>query len=202
MSNPYDLSMYALLGVMCLLPLVTTWYSKNHNVNFYIFVLSIVIFVAMVVIGVIDWFIKGSVYGALISCFGIISISMTRLRLIVYRYNVKANVKSIVSSVTEGKRVAFIAHDNVELRDVVLSMFSNQLPTQSQVILGPMGFGMDNEIDFIKQRNLSDEGYLVIFLNQEDSYSWLKLIAGDSPENAVAFNFDYIPDLENEHERK
>lgn len=53
-----------------------------------------------------------------------------------------------------------------------------------------------------KQRNSADEGYLVIFLNQQDSYSWLKLIAGESPEKAIAYNFDFIPDLESEHETK
>ena len=107
-----------------------------------------------------------------------------------------------VASVKEGKRVAFIAHQNLELREVVVSMFSSMLPEQSRVIHGPFGFGMDNEIEFIKQRNSADEGYLVIFLNQQDSYSWLKLIAGESPEKAIAYNFDFIPDLESEHETK
>ncbi|MBL1904864.1 hypothetical protein ELE61_30130, partial [Klebsiella pneumoniae] len=74
------------------------------------------------------------------------------------------------------------------------------LPEQSCVIHGPMGFGMDKEIKFIKERDGADKGYLVIFLSQHDSYSWLKLIAGDSPEKAIAFNFAYIPDLEKEHE--
>ena len=70
------------------------------------------------------------------------------------------------------------------------------------MVRGPLGFGMDNDIDFIKQHNLSDQGYLVIFLNQEDSYTWLKLIADGAPEKAVAFNFDYIPDLESKHENE
>ncbi|MEI3842665.1 hypothetical protein V8G85_26370 [Klebsiella pneumoniae] len=61
---------------------------------------------------------------------------------------------------------------------------------------------MDTEIEFIKKRNSADEGYLVIFLNQQDSYSWLKSIAGDSPEKVIAYNFDFIPDLESENETK
>lgn len=46
-------------------------------------------------------------------------------------------------------------------------MFSSMLPEQSRVIHGPFGFGMDNEIEFIKQRNSADEGYLVIFLTSK-----------------------------------
>jgi hypothetical protein len=42
---------------------------------------------------------------------------------------VKSSVKSIVASVTEGKRVAFIAHENLELREVVVSLFSSMLPS-------------------------------------------------------------------------
>lgn len=202
MSNPYDLSMYSLLGVMVVLFLFSTWYAKDNKINFYLFLLSIVTFVALLVVGLINWFIEGSVYGALITVAGIICISLTRLRLLVYRYSVKGSVKNIVSSVTEGRRVVFIAHDNLELRDVVISMFSNHLPTQSRVIRGPLGFGMDNDIHFIKEHNLSAQGYLVIFLSQEDSYSWLKLIADGAPEKAVAFNFDYIPDLEHKHENE
>ncbi|HBZ2933276.1 TPA: hypothetical protein MHL09_25465, partial [Klebsiella pneumoniae] len=53
------------------------------------------------------------------------------------QYNVKSSVKRIVASVKEGKRVAFIAHQNLELRDVVVSMFSSMLPEQSRVIHGP-----------------------------------------------------------------
>ncbi|EOI5756339.1 MULTISPECIES: hypothetical protein [Enterobacterales] len=202
MSNPYDLSMYSLLVVMVILALVSTWYAKDHKINFYLFLLSIVTFVALLAVGLINWFVEGSVYGALITSAGIICLSMTRLRLLVYRYSVKASVKSIVSSVTDGRRVVFIAHDNLDLREVVLSLFSHHLPTQSRVVRGPLGFGMDNDIDFIKQHNLSDQGYLVIFLNQEDSYTWLKLIADGAPEKAVAFNFDYIPDLESKHENE
>ena len=140
--------------------------------------------------------------GLLSAAYVLIFLCMTRLRLIVYRYNVKSSVKRIVASVKEGKRVAFIAHQNLDLRYVVVSMFSSMLPDQSRVIHGPFGFGMDTEIEFIKKRNSADEGYLVIFLNQLDSYSWLKLIAGDSPEKAIAYNFDFIPDLESEHETK
>ena len=200
MSNPYDLSMYALVGAMAIMAVASTWYPKDHKINFFIFILSIVTFLGLPVVGGLNWFIEGSVYGALVSCAGIICLCMTRLRLIVYRYNVKSSVKSIVASVNEGKKVAFIAHENLELRDVVISMFSSMLPEQSCVIHGPMGFGMDKEIKFIKERNGADKGYLVIFLSQHDSYSWLKLIAGDSPEKAIAFNFAYIPDLEKEHE--
>lgn len=187
---------------MAIIAVASTWYPKDRKINFYIFLLSIVTFLGLVVLGFLYWFIEGSVYGALVSCVCIIFLCMTRLRLIVYRYNVKSSVKRIVASVKEGKRVAFIAHQNLELRDVVVSMFSSMLPEQSRVIHGPFGFGMDNEIEFIKQRNSADEGYLVIFLNQQDSYSWLKLIAGDSPEKAIAYNFDFIPDLESEHETK
>lgn len=202
MSNPYDLSMYALVGVMAIIAVASTWYPKDRKINFYIFILSIVTFLGLVALGFPNWFIEGSVYGALVSCVCIIFLCMTRLRLIVYRYNVKSSVKRIVASVKEGKRVAFIAHQNLELRDVVVSMFSSMLPEQSRVIHGPFGFGMDTEIEFIKKRNSADEGYLVIFLNQQDSYSWLKLIAGDSPEKAIAYNFDFIPDLESENETK
>ncbi|WP_181946424.1 hypothetical protein, partial [Klebsiella pneumoniae] len=180
MSNPFDLSMYALVGVMAIIAVASTWYPKDRKINFYIFLLSIVTFLGLVVLGFLNWFIEGSAYGALVSCVCIIFLCMTRLRLIVYRYNVKSSVKRIVAS--------------------VVSMFSSMLPEQSRVIHGPFGFGMDNEIEFIKQRNSADEGYLVIFLNQQDSYSWLKLIAGESPEKAIAYNFDFIPDLESEHE--
>lgn len=187
---------------MAIVAVASTWYPKDRKINFYIFLLSIVTFLGLVVLGFLYWFIEGSVYGLLSAAYVLIFLCMTRLRLIVYRYNVKSSVKRIVASVKEGKRVAFIAHQNLELRYVVVSMFSSMLPEQSRVIHGPFGFGMDTEIEFIKKRNSADEGYLVIFLNQLDSYSWLKIIAGDSPEKAIAYNFDFIPDLESENETK
>ena len=110
MSNPFDLSMYALVGVMAIIAVASTWYPKDRKINFYIFLLSIVTFLGLVVLGFLNWFIEGSAYGALVSCVCIIFLCMTRLRLIVYRYNVKSSVKRIVASVKEGKRVAFIAH--------------------------------------------------------------------------------------------
>jgi hypothetical protein len=116
MSNPFDLSMYALVGVMAIIAVASTWYPKDRKINFYIFLLSIVTFLGLVVLGFLNWFIEGSAYGALVSCVCIIFLCMTRLRLIVYRYNVKSSVKRIVASVKEGKRVAFIAHQNLELR--------------------------------------------------------------------------------------
>ncbi|MDH1763731.1 hypothetical protein [Klebsiella michiganensis] len=187
---------------MAIIAVASTWYPKDRKINFYIFLLSIVTFLGLVVLGFLCWFIEGSVYGLLSAAYVLIFLCMTRLRLIVYRYNVKSSVKRIVASVKEGKRVAFIAHQNLDLRYVVVSMFSSMLPDQSRVIHGPFGFGMDTEIEFIKKRNSADEGYLVIFLNQLDSYSWLKFIAGDSPEKAIAYNFDFIPDLESENETK
>lgn len=202
MSNPYDLSMYALVGAMAIMAVASTWYPKDHKINFYIFLMSIVTFLGLVVLGLLNWFMEGSFYGAMVSCIGILCLCITRLRLIVYRYNVKSSIKSIVASVNEGKKVVFIAHENLELRDVVISMLSSMLPEQLRIIHGPLGFGMDDEIQFIKDRNRAYKGFLVIFLCQQDSYSWLKLIAGDSPDNAIAFNFDYIPDLEDEHETK
>ncbi len=102
MSNPFDLSMYALVGVMAIIAVASTWYPKDRKINFYIFLLSIVTFLGLVVLGFLNWFIEGSAYGALVSCVCIIFLCMTRLRLIVYRYNVKSSVKRIVASVKEG----------------------------------------------------------------------------------------------------
>ncbi len=48
--------------------------------------------------------------GLLSAAYVLIFLCMTRLRLIVYRYNVKSSVKRIVASVKEGKRVAFIGN--------------------------------------------------------------------------------------------
>lgn len=187
---------------MAIVAVASTWYPKGRKINFYIFLLSIVTFWDWLFWDSSTGLLKAQFMGLLSAAYVLIFLCMTRLRLIVYRYNVKSSVKRIVASVKEGKRVAFIAHKNLELRYVVVSMFSSMLPEQSRVIHGPFGFGMDTEIEFIKKRNSADEGYLVIFLNQLDSYSWLKLIAGDSPENAIAYNFDFIPDLESENETK
>ena len=37
MSNPFDLSMYALVGVMAIIAVASTWYPKDRKINFYIF---------------------------------------------------------------------------------------------------------------------------------------------------------------------
>jgi hypothetical protein len=60
MSNPYDLSMYSLVGVMAIIAVASTWYPKDHKINFYIFLLSIVTFLLYWLLG-LNWFIEGSV---------------------------------------------------------------------------------------------------------------------------------------------
>ncbi len=57
MSNPFDLSMYALVGVMAIIAVASTWYPKDRKINFYIFLLSIVTFW--------DWLFWDSLTGSL-----------------------------------------------------------------------------------------------------------------------------------------
>lgn len=56
MSNPFDLSMYALVGVMAIIAVASTG-IKDRKINFYIFLLSIVTFW--------DWLFWDSLTGSL-----------------------------------------------------------------------------------------------------------------------------------------
>lgn len=66
MSNPFDLSMYALVGVMAIIAVASTWYPKDRKINFYIFLLSIVTFW--------DWLFWDSLTGSLkVQLMGLLS---------------------------------------------------------------------------------------------------------------------------------
>lgn len=52
---------------MAIVAVASTWYPKDRKINFYIFLLSIVNFLGLVVLGFLYWFIEGSVYGAIVS---------------------------------------------------------------------------------------------------------------------------------------
>ncbi len=67
MSNPFDLSMYALVGVMAIIAVASTpGIQKDRKINFYIFLLSIVTFW--------DWLFWDSLTGSLkVQLMGLLS---------------------------------------------------------------------------------------------------------------------------------
>ncbi len=57
-------------------------------------------------------------------------------------------------------------------------------------------------LNLLNSETVRMKGISLFFLTSKTLTPRLKLIAGESPEKAIAYNFDFIPDLESENETK
>jgi hypothetical protein len=85
----------------------------------------------LIVAGGLNWWFYRSKYGAVIVIFTVVSLLMTRFRLVIYKLRLRKLVSEIRFHIKSGFRIILVLSDNEDERNVLLAMLNKVLLEQS-----------------------------------------------------------------------
>lgn len=151
----------------------------------------------LIVAGGLNWWFYRSKYGAVIVIFTVVSLLMTRFRLVIYKLRLRKLVSEIRFRIKTGFRIIPVLSDNEDERNVLLSMLSNVLPEQTLIhtrdALGPHSGPILKALELHHQQGT---GYILVCEQQISARTWLSIVENGKPDTSIAVNFHSIPEME------
>ncbi|MCU2955043.1 hypothetical protein N8S78_21980 [Enterobacter hormaechei subsp. hoffmannii] len=158
---------------------------------------SLILMLILIVAGCLNWWFYRSKYGAVIVIFTVVSLLMTRFRLVIYKLRLRKLVSEIRFRIKTGFRIILVLSDNEDERNVLLSMLSNVLPEQTLIhtrdALGPHSEPILKALELHHQQGT---GYILVCEQQISARTWLSIVENGKPDTSIAVNFHSIPEME------
>jgi len=158
---------------------------------------SLILMLILIVVGGLNWWFYRSKYGAIIVIFTVVSLLMTRFRLVIYRLRFRKLVSEIRTRINAGFRIILVLSDNEDERNVLLAMLKKVLPVQSLIYtrdaLGPYS---GSTLKALAIHHQQGSGYILVCEQQISARSWLSIVENGNPDTSIAVNFHSIPEME------
>lgn len=171
--------------------------GKTTRYPAFFFYGSLILMLILIVAGGLNWWFYRSKYGAVIVIFTVVSLLMTRFRLVIYKLRLRKLVSEIRFRIKTGFRIILVLSDNEDERNVLLAMLNKVLPEQSLIYtrdaLGPHSGAILNALE---QHHQQGTGYILVCEQQIPARTWLSIVENGNPNTSIAVNFHSIPEME------
>jgi len=190
----YDWVVYCITGLILASALLEGKRTRFPAAYFYG---SLVLLVVLLVVGGLNWWYHRSKLGSVVVIFTIVTLLMTRFRMVIYALRFRKLVADLQSYISKGFRIILVLPENEDEKAVLVGKLSKILPVgalfYTHTALGPYSGDL---LHSLGQKHLMGEGYLLLCEQQLPARTWLSTVENGDPETSIAVNFHSIPDME------
>lgn len=158
---------------------------------------SLILMLVLIIAGSLNWWFFHSKYGAVIVIFAVMSLLITRFRLVIYKLRYRKIVSDVKNRIESGFRIIMVLNDSEEERSILVGMLKRAIPEHALIYartaLGPHSGPV---LNVIEGHHRKATGYLLLCEQQIPARSWLSLVENGDPDTSIAVNFHSIPEME------
>ena len=194
--NKLDLVTYVLVGLIITSAFIE---GKRTRYRFAIFFISVCIYLGVIAVGLSNWIINDSKFGFGISAMALFAMLAGKFRILIYRIRSVKLSKNLVDGVSAGKRYLFVLPDNAEFSDEIVRTLNKKFSGTNSIFITDVAMDFDgNTKTKIAGCHQKHDGYVLLCEGQRNARTWVKFVENDEAESAIAVNFSFLPDTDEE----
>lgn len=196
LMNELDLITYVLVGLILASTVIE---GKRTRYRFAIFFISVCIYVGIIAVGFSNWIFNDSKFGFGIAAMALFAVLAGKLRILIYRVRSVILSKNLVEGVSTGNRFLFVLPDNAEFSDEIVRTLNKKFSGTNSLFITDVGIDFDgNTKTKIAGCHQLKNGYVLLCEGQRNARTWVKFVENDEAESAIAVNFSFLPDTDEE----
>lgn len=171
--------------------------GKRTRYKTAIFFFSVGIYLSIIMIGFANWFFYDSKFGFGIAALALFAMLSEKLRILTYRLRAYGIGKRVKAQVSQHKRILFVLPDEGEFATELVRTLNKILSDDKALFITDVGFDFDRHLKTkINERHSEQKGYVLMCEGQRNARTWVPFVMNTSPETAIAINFSYLPDTD------